>query len=226
MSASDRDYRLVLLRHGETAWSAARKHTGRTDIALTERGEAQARAAGKVVAGLGLSDPLVLTSPKRRAVHSAELAGLSDPRIDDDLVEWDYGDYEGLTTPQIRETAPGWTVFTGDVPGGESADAVGARADRVLESVAPALRLRDVVLVGHGHFSRVLIARWAGFPAREGRRFFLSTAAISVLGHDHQAATILAHNIVPPEAGRESDTEAGRESDTEAGRESDTEAGR
>lgn len=211
MSASDRDYRLVLLRHGETAWSAARRHTGRTDIALTERGEAQARAAGKVVAGLGLSDPLVLTSPKQRAVHSAELAGLPDPRIDDDLVEWDYGDYEGLTTPQIRETVPGWTVFTGDVPGGESADAVGARADRVLESVAPALRTRDVVLVGHGHFSRVLIARWAGFPAREGRRFFLSTAAISVLGHDHQAATILAHNIVPPPAaGRESDTEASR----------------
>ncbi|NKY86761.1 acid phosphatase [Nocardia veterana] len=199
MSASDREYRLVLLRHGETAWSAARRHTGRTDIALTERGERQARAAATVLAGLDLSDPLVLTSPKQRAVRTAELARLPEPRIDDELVEWDYGEYEGLTTPQIRESTPGWTIFTGDVPGGESVDAVGARADRVLESVAPALRIRDVVLVGHGHFSRVLIARWAGFPAREGRRFFLSTAALSVLGHDHQARTILAHNLVPAE---------------------------
>ncbi|AHH16203.1 putative phosphoglycerate mutase [Nocardia nova SH22a] len=197
MSASDRDYRLVLLRHGETAWSAARRHTGRTDIALTDRGEEQARAAEAVLADLGLSDPLVLTSPRKRAVRTAELAGLPDARVDDDLVEWDYGEYEGLTTPQIRETAPGWTVFTGEVPGGESLTEVSARADRVLESVEPALRTRDVVLVGHGHFSRVLIARWAEFPAREGRRFFLSTAAISILGHDHQARTILAHNLVP-----------------------------
>lgn len=197
MGVSDRDYRLVLLRHGETAWSAAHKHTGRTDIALTALGEQQARAAGAVLTGLDLSDPLVVASPRTRAVHTAELAGLHERRIDDDLAEWDYGDYEGLTTPQIRETAPGWTVFTGAVPGGESADAVGERADRVLESVAPALRTRDVVLVGHGHFSRVLIARWAGFAAREGRRFYLSTAAISVLGHEHRDRTVLAHNIVP-----------------------------
>ncbi len=202
MSASDRDYRLVLLRHGETAWSAARRHTGRTDIALTDRGEEQARAAESVLTGLDLSDPLVLTSPRKRAMRTAELAGLPDARVDDDLVEWDYGDYEGLTTPQIRATAPDWTVFTGEVPGGESLTAVSARADRVLESVEPALRTRDVVLVGHGHFSRVLIARWAEFPAREGRRFFLSTAAISVLGHDHQAPTILAHNLVPAGANR------------------------
>ncbi|WP_227983900.1 acid phosphatase [Nocardia spumae] len=201
MSASDRDYRLVVLRHGETAWSAARKHTGRTDIALTARGEEQARAAAPVLAELDLSDPLVLTSPRKRAVHTAELAGLQDPRVVDDLAEWDYGEYEGRTTPQIRETVPGWTIFTGVVPGGESLEAVSDRADRVLESVQPALRTRDVVLVGHGHFSRVLIARWAEFPAREGRRFFLSTAAISVLGHDHQARTILAHNLVPAQDG-------------------------
>ncbi|MEV5652065.1 acid phosphatase [Nocardia sp. NPDC052254] len=202
MSASDRNHRLVLLRHGETAWSAAHRHTGRTDIALTDRGEEQARAAASVLTGLDLSDPLVLTSPRKRAVRTAELAGLPTAHVDDDLVEWDYGDYEGLTTPQIRETAPGWTIFTGAVPGGESLTAVSARADRVLESVESALRTRDVVLVGHGHFSRVLIARWAEFPAREGRRFFLSTAAISILGHDHQARTILAHNLVPAGADR------------------------
>ncbi len=202
MSATDRDYRLVLLRHGETAWSAAHRHTGRTDIALTDRGEDQARAATSVLADLDLSDPLVLTSPRKRAMRTAELAGLADARVDDDLVEWDYGDYEGLTTPQIRETVPGWTIFTGEVPGGESMAAVSARADRVLESVTPDLRTRDVVLVGHGHFSRVLIARWAEFPAREGRRFFLSTAAVSVLGHDHQTRTVLAHNLVPVGANR------------------------
>ncbi|WP_228816260.1 acid phosphatase [Nocardia transvalensis] len=191
------EYRLVLLRHGETEWSKARRHTGRTDVPLTPLGQEQARAAAHVLTGLKLSDPLVLTSPKQRAVQTAELSGLSDARIDDDLVEWDYGDYEGLTTPQIQQTVPGWTIFTHDVPGGESAAQVQARADRVLAAVEPALRSRDVVLVGHGHFSRALIARWAEFDVREGRRFFLSTGAISVLGHDHQARTILAHNLVP-----------------------------
>ncbi|MBO0856158.1 MAG: histidine phosphatase family protein, partial [Nocardia sp.] len=109
----------------------------------------------------------------------------------------DYGEYEGVTTARIRETAPGWTIFTGAVPGGESAEQVRIRADRVLESVRSALRERDIVLVGHGHFSRVLIARWAGFPVREGQRFFLSTAAISVLGREHHTRTILAHNLTP-----------------------------
>ncbi|MFF0491805.1 acid phosphatase [Nocardia sp. NPDC004068] len=191
------EFRLVVLRHGETEWSRGRRHTGRTDVPLTPLGEEQARAAAGVLARLKLTDPLVLTSPRQRARRTAELAGLPDPRIDDDLVEWDYGDYEGLTTPQIRERVPGWTVFTHPTPGGETAEAVGARADRVLAAVAPALRERDVVLVGHGHFSRVLIARWAEFDVREGRRFYLSTGALSVLGHDHGAHTVLAHNLVP-----------------------------
>jgi probable phosphoglycerate mutase len=191
------DYRLVILRHGETAWAAARRHTGRTDVPLTPLGEQQARAAGRLLTELKLSDPLVLTSPKQRAMHTAELAGLGPARVDDDLVEWDYGDYEGLTTPQIRQQAPGWTIFTGAVPGGESADQVQARADRVLAAVGAPLNERDVVLVGHGHFSRALIARWCEFDVREGRRFFLSTAAITVLGHDHQARTVLVHNLVP-----------------------------
>ncbi|WP_254205536.1 acid phosphatase [Nocardia alni] len=201
MSGSAKDFRLVLLRHGETEWSRDHKHTGRTDIALTAAGEEQARAAGPEIAALGLADPLVLVSPKQRAVRTAELAGLHDAQLDEDLVEWDYGDYEGLTTPEIQKSAPGWTVFTDPVPGGESAAQVGARADRVLSKVEPELQVRDVVLVGHGHFSRVLIARWAQFEAREGRRFFLSTAGISVLGHEHGTRTILAHNLIPDPTG-------------------------
>ena len=204
MSGSASEFRLVVMRHGETEWSKAHKHTGRTDIALTATGEQQAAAARQVLGGLGLVDPLVLCSPRQRAVRTAELAGLTDVRIDDDLVEWDYGDYEGLTTPQIRESVPGWTIFTDPVPGGESAEQVQARADRVLAKVAPELQVRDAVLVGHGHFSRCLIARWAEFEVREARRFYLSTAGISALGHEHDARTILAHNLVPttPEGAR------------------------
>ncbi|MEC3952314.1 acid phosphatase [Nocardia sp. CDC153] len=192
------EFRLILLRHGETAWSAARRHTGRTDCPLTEHGEAQARAARKTLADLDLQSPLVLTSPRQRAVRTAELAGLTGAVIDDDLVEWDYGDYEGLTTPEIQQRSPGWTIFTGETPGGETAEQVGKRADHVLARVIPELSTRDVVLVGHGHFSRVLIARWCEFDVVEGRRFFMSTAAVSVLGHDHQARTVLTHNLVPP----------------------------
>ncbi|MEU1205961.1 acid phosphatase [Nocardia sp. NPDC005825] len=192
------EFRLVLLRHGETAWSAARRHTGRTDIPLTEIGEAQARAAGKLLYDLDLSNPLVLSSPRQRALRTAELAGLSGVIVDDDLVEWDYGEYEGLTTPEIQRMSPGWTIWTGDVPEGETADHVRKRADHVLATVIPELATRDVVLVGHGHFSRALIARWAEFEVTEGRRFFLSTAAVTVLGHDHRARTVLAHNLVAP----------------------------
>lgn len=189
------DARVVLLRHGETTWSSQRRHTSHTDLPLTERGEAQARAAGLVLRSLDLRDPLVLTSPRLRARHTAELAGLPTATVDDDLVEWDYGDYEGRTTAQIRETVAGWTVWTAPVPGGETAEQVGARADRVLGRAEASLGERDVVLVGHGHFSRVLIARWAEFAVREGRRFAMTTGAVSVLGYDHDAHTIWAHNL-------------------------------
>ncbi|MFE5284250.1 acid phosphatase [Nocardia sp. NPDC056611] len=192
------EFRLVLLRHGETAWSAARRHTGRTDVPLTEIGEAQARAAGKLLYDLDLSNPLVLSSPRQRALRTAELAGLTGVIVDDDLVEWDYGEYEGLTTPEIQRMSPGWTIWTGEVPEGETDDQVRKRADHVLATVIPELATRDVVLVGHGHFSRALIARWAEFEVTEGRRFFLSTAAVTVLGHDHRARTVLAHNLVAP----------------------------
>lgn len=200
MSVLD-DARLVLLRHGETAWSTGHRHTGKTDVPLTEHGEAQARAAGPLLAALGLRDPLVLASPRRRALRTAELAGLTITAVDDDLAEWDYGDYEGLTTPEIRESAPGWTIWTGTVPGGESADAVRARADRVLASMEPQLPERDIVLVGHGHFSRALIARWAEFELTEGRRFAMSTGALTVLGYEHRVRTVHAHNLVPTSNG-------------------------
>ncbi|MBF6211048.1 acid phosphatase [Nocardia puris] len=195
------DAKLVLLRHGETDWSRTRRHTGRTDVPLTETGERQAAAAGSLIAGLDLLDPLVLTSPRQRATRTAELAGLGGAVPDDDLVEWDYGDYEGLTSRQIRESAPGWTIWTGAVPGGETAEQVRARADRVLAAAATALPDRDVVLVGHGHFSRALIARWAEFALVEGRRFTMTTGAVSVLGFEHGNRTIHAHNLVPTSGG-------------------------
>ncbi|MGW5386983.1 acid phosphatase [Nocardia sp. NPDC003963] len=196
MPGSD-DARLVLLRHGETDWSVQHRHTGRTDVPLTRTGIRQAAAAGRVLAGLRLRDPFVCVSPRERARHTAELAGLTDLTIDPDLAEWDYGEYEGRTTPQIRTGDPGWTVWTGAVPGGESAAAVGARADRVLSRAAAVLGDRDVILVGHGHFSRALIARWLGFDVREGCRFALTTAAVSVLGYEHEDATLWAHNLRP-----------------------------
>ncbi|MCU1641654.1 MAG: acid phosphatase [Nocardia sp.] len=192
---SAHDFRLILLRHGETEWSASRQHTGRTDIPLTPAGEEQALAAGKLLAGLNLHDPLVFSSPRQRATRTAELAGLTGVHIDNDLAEWDYGEYEGLTTLEIQRMAPDWTIWTGVTPEGEDAGQVRTRADRVLASVLPELANRDVVLVGHGHFSRVLIARWAEFDVIEGRRFFLSTAAITVLGYDYHARTVLAHNL-------------------------------
>ncbi|MFR9751209.1 acid phosphatase [Nocardia sp. 004] len=189
--------RLILLRHGETAWSRERRHTSHTDLPLTALGERQAVAAGHLLTTLELRNPLVRISPRQRAARTAELAGLTDSVVDDNLAEWDYGAYEGLTTPQIRESLPGWTVWTDEIPDGESAEHVRERADRVLATVTPILPERDIVLVGHGHFSRVLIARWAEFEVREGRRFAMSTGALTVLGYEHDTHTVHAHNLVP-----------------------------
>ncbi|MBM7414314.1 MULTISPECIES: acid phosphatase [Nocardiaceae] len=191
------DARLVLIRHGQTEWAASGRHTGRTDIALTADGEDQARAAGDRIAALGLERPLVVSSPRSRALRTAELAGLTVDRVWDALVEWDYGDYEGLTTPQIRETAPHWTVWTHPSPSGETIDAVSARADLVLSVVVPTLAERDVVLVGHGHFSRSVIARWVEQPVTEGKRFALAPAGFTVLGYEHEYRQIHTHNVDP-----------------------------
>ena len=185
--------RVVLMRHGETAWSLSGQHTGTTDVPLTPAGREQAREARTLLEHLGLVDPLVLASPRARAQDTAQLAGLGRPVTTELLVEWDYGDYEGLTTPEIRRRVPGWTVWTHPCPGGETASSVQVRADEVLSRAADAGR--DVVLVGHGHFSRALLARWVGVPVTDGIHFSMSPAGVSVLGHEHGHRQIASMNV-------------------------------
>ncbi|QGK71261.1 acid phosphatase [Allosaccharopolyspora coralli] len=192
------EHRIHLLRHGPTEWSLTGRHTGRTDVPLTESGEASARRAGRTLAEFEPLEATVLTSPRSRATRTAELAGLAGAESWDLLAEWDYGDYEGLTTPQIRTEVPDWTVWTHPCPGGETAAEVGDRADAVLGEIEALRRRGAVVLVGHGHFSRALVARWLGLPAAEGVRFALDPAGISVLGHE-RGVRQLTHSNVPPE---------------------------
>lgn len=187
---------LLLVRHGETEWSSAGKHTSTTDAVLTEHGRDQARALRPLLRSRALV--LTLVSPMARARETAELAGLSGARIDADAVEWNYGRYEGLTTDQIRVDRPGWTIFTGDPPGGETAAEVGARADRLLERIGEAQAGGDVAVVGHGHFGRVLAARYLGLPVDAGALLRLEPATISILGHEHESPTIEQWNV-PPE---------------------------
>jgi broad specificity phosphatase PhoE len=191
---------LYILRHGETTWSASGQHTGVTDIPLTETGEQQARRAGLVISALrGSAVPpyRVFASPRERAVRTAELAGLTVDEKAEELAEWNYGEYEGLTTPQIREQVPGWTVWTHQSPGGEEAKEVSDRADALLARVRELLPCGDVVLVGHGHFSRVLIARWLGLPADQGVHFGLDPAGTAVLDHERGEPRVGRLNIPP-----------------------------
>ena len=195
---------LYLLRHGETEWSLSGQHTGRTDIPLTPNGEKRAADAGSMLAGLRGDQPLalVMSSPRSRALRTAELAGLTVTEVTEDLGEWDYGEYEGLSTPRIRETVPGWTVWTHPCPGGETAKQVGARAAKVLSRARDALADGDVVLVGHGHFSRVLVATWLELPPVSGVHFALDAAAISELGDERGVPQIRRLNVPPlPERG-------------------------
>jgi probable phosphoglycerate mutase len=186
-----------LVRHGETEWSRSGQHTGRTDIALTTLGEQQARALREELSAI--RPVYVLSSPRERARRTAELAGLHVDAIDEDLCEWDYGDYEGLTTPQIRAMGnPRWTLFADGVPDGESAAEVAARADRVLRRALEHAAGGPVVLVAHGHISRVLGARWIGLDARDGSRFTLGTAATSQLGAEHGNPVISQWNRPNP----------------------------
>ena len=187
--------RVVLLRHGETEWSLSGQHTGVTDVELTPAGRAQAQAATAVIDRLELRERLVLTSPRSRARVTAELAGLDPAEVTELLVEWDYGEYEGLTTGEIRESVPGWTVWTHPSPGGESPQQVQSRADAVLDRAVAAGT--DVVLVGHGHFSRALLARWVGLPVTEGIHFSMSPAGVAVLGHEHGRRQIEKMNLTP-----------------------------
>ena len=188
---------IYLLRHGQTEWSRDGRHTGRSDIPLTSKGEELARSAGRTLAALRGDAPpaLVLSSPRERAVRTAALAGLTVGERTEQLAEWDYGDYEGLTTPQTRESVPGWTVWTHPCPNGETADAVGERARQLLDHVRPALADGDVVLIGHGHFSRVLVAAWLGLPATQGVSFGMDAAAVSVLGNERGVPQIQHLNV-------------------------------
>ena len=187
---------LVLVRHGETEWSKSGQHTSRTDLPLTDVGEAAARALRPFLADLlGAKPPaLALSSPLVRARRTAELAGIA-VELDDDLKEVDYGRYEGITTAEIRRHDPGWTVWSGAVPDGETTAAAGHRVDRVLDRARAALSDGPVIVFAHGHILRVLAARWLGLPASEGRLFALSTATVSVLDTEHDSPVIRRWNM-------------------------------
>ena len=179
--------RLWLVRHGETAWANEGRHTGRTDIPLTEAGREQAEALARRLAGHRFS--AVLSSPLSRALETARIAGFGDRvELSDDLMEWDYGADEGRTTAAIRRERPGWTIWEAGPKDGETADSVAARADRVIERVRGGHG--DVLCFAHGHLLRVLAARWLGLVPADGRLFALSTATISVLGWERETAVI------------------------------------
>lgn len=185
--------RIVLVRHGETEWSATGKHTSHTDVPLTDAGRDAARNLGERLRPYDFA--LVLTSPLQRARATAELAGFGDrTQPDPDLVEWDYGEDEGRTTAEIRVERPGWSVWDGGSPGGEPVDAVGERADRVLRRAQQAGG--DVALFAHGHFLRILGARWIEQPPVFGARLALSTAAICELGFERERKVITRWNEV------------------------------
>src|SRR5215831_18890451 len=173
---------VYLARHGENAWSLSGQHTGRTDLPLTERGQRNAGRLGERLKGLAFVD--VVTSPRQRATRTSELAGFGAvAKVDRDLVEWDYGQYEGRRTAEIHAERPDWQLFRDGCPGGESPDQVGMRADRIVSRLGAVQG--DVLLFSSGHFLRVLAARWLGLEAAGGRFFLLSTASLSALAYEH-----------------------------------------
>jgi broad specificity phosphatase PhoE len=190
MSSDGRRGTVTLVRHAETAWSVSGRHTGRTDVPLTDRGRDVARSlAGRL---RGRSFDRVLASPLSRAVETARLAGFANAEPDSDLLEWDYGDDEGLTTPQIREQRPGWFLWRDGAAGGEAAGDVGARVDRVIARITA--RDEDVLIFAHGHVLRVLAARWLEQPAEFGARLVLGTGTLSVLGYEHDVRAVRCWN--------------------------------
>ncbi|MFC5924566.1 histidine phosphatase family protein [Micromonospora vulcania] len=198
---------LLLIRHGETTWSASLQHTSYTDLELTSAGERQARTLAAFLADRRFGT--VLASPRSRALRTAQLAGLTVDAVDEDLSEWDYGEYEGITTADIHQDRPDWNIWTDGCPGGESPDEVGERLDRVLARVTPLLDQGNVALVGHAHSLRVLGARWIGLPPSGGGRLRLDTATVSALGHEHGRQVILRWNQpAPPAPGTATDSAA------------------
>jgi broad specificity phosphatase PhoE len=187
-----------VVRHGETAWSASGQHTSHTDLDLTADGEAQALSLRPMIASAGIET--VLCSPMRRATRTAELAGLVPFTVTDDLKEWDYGDLEGLTTPQIQSELPGWSIWTGPWKGGETAQDVVVRADRLIATVLEC-GASKVALVGHGHFSRVLTARWVQTDVTVGRWLDLDTATVSELGWSRDSRVLHRWNVPAPTNG-------------------------
>ena len=187
--------RLWLVRHGETAWSRSGQHTSHTDLPLEPDGRTQAEAAGALLAGTQFA--LVLSSPRARAVETSTVAGWGDRiEICDDLTEWDYGDYEGRTTDDIRIDRPGWSLWVDGVPAGETAAEVGRRADRVIDRARSAGG--DVLCFAHGHLLRVLAARWVGLPPIGGRLLTLDAGSVSVLGWERDVPVIDRWNLRPP----------------------------
>ena len=182
---------VYLVRHGETEWSLSGQHTGSTDIPLTENGKEVARELGEKLAGTDFA--AAWSSPLSRALDTARLAGFgAELRIDDRLKEWDYGKYEGRTTPEIRETRPDWFLWRDGCPAGESPEQVGARADGLVQDIRAVDG--DVLLFAHGHILRVICARWLDYPPGDGMHFSLGTATLSVLGYEREAASIWRWN--------------------------------
>ncbi len=194
---------LLIVRHGETAWSSSGRHTGRTDIPLTDDGEIEARALRPLLfEAIGIDNPVAFSSPRSRAVRTAELCFAEHPvTIDDDLAEFDYGDDEGRTTDEIRRDRPGWDIFRDGCPGGETAAQVGDRADAFARR-AQAAGSRVVVAFTHGHLSRILVARVLGLPATAGELFYNDTASIGVVRWRRGAPVVSGWNLRPPGATR------------------------
>ncbi|WP_410784998.1 histidine phosphatase family protein [Kribbella sp. C-35] len=190
MTTQERKDRVFLVRHGETEWSKSGRHTSVTDLPLTPEGERVAASLRERLAGESFD--LVLTSPRQRARRTAELAGFPDAEVDDDLVEWNYGDYEGITTAEIRKTVPGWTVWDDPVPHGETPAEVATRLDRVNTRLAAVPG--DVLVFGHSHALRGLTARWLELDVTEGRHFVLNTATLSTLGWERGSPAVLRWN--------------------------------
>jgi len=191
--------RIVLIRHGETDWSKAGRHTSYTDRPLTAVGRTQARAAGRVIRALldGRRPSHIVSSPRQRARQTARLAGFEPDAITERAAEWNYGDLEGKTTAEIQQPNRDWSIWSGPVPGGEDADQISTRLDALLDELRPLADAGPVLVFTHGHAGRCLAARWLAEPVSAGRHYFLSTGSVSALGFEHARPVLLNWNLDP-----------------------------